>query len=93
MKRSPSLKMMLCGFLQNFPSILENNILSYSLTKAVFNLFLCCAVLCVVTQSCPTLCHLMDHSLPGSSVHGILQARILEWVAIPSSRGSFHTRD
>ena len=39
-------------------------------------------------KSCPTLCDPMNHSLPGSSVHGILQARILEWVAIPSSRGS-----
>ena len=35
----------------------------------------------------------MDCSLPGSSVHGILQARILEWVAIPFSRGSFQPRD
>ena len=35
-----------------------------------------------------TLCNPMDCSLPGSSVHGILQARVLEWVAIPSSRGS-----
>ena len=35
-----------------------------------------------VTQSCPTLCDLMDCSLPGSSVHGIFQARVLEWVAI-----------
>ena len=35
----------------------------------------------------------MDHSLPGSSVHGILQARILEWVATPSSRGSSQSRD
>ena len=35
-----------------------------------------------VTQSCPTLCDPMDCSLPGSSVHGILQARILEWVTI-----------
>ena len=39
-------------------------------------------------QSCPTLCDSMNCSPPGSSVHGILQARILEWVAIPSSRGS-----
>ena len=39
-------------------------------------------------QSCPTLCNPMDYSLPGSFVHGILQARILEWVAMPSSRGS-----
>ena len=37
-------------------------------------------------QSCPTLCNPMDCSLPISSVHGILQARIPEWVAIPSSR-------
>ena len=42
----------------------------------------------LVAQSCPTLCSPMDCSLPGSSVHGILQARILELVAIPSSRGS-----
>ena len=37
-----------------------------------------------ITQSCPTLCDPMDCSLPGSSVHGVFQARILEWVAIPS---------
>ena len=42
----------------------------------------------LVTQSCPTLRDPMDCSLPGSSVHGILQARILEWIAIPFSRGS-----
>ena len=40
-----------------------------------------------VTQLCPTLCDPMDCSLPGSSVHGILQARILKWVAISFSRG------
>ena len=39
-------------------------------------------------QSCLTLCDPMDCSPPGSSVDGILQARILEWVAMPSSRGS-----
>ena len=39
-------------------------------------------------QSCPTLCNPLDCSPPGSSAHGILQARILEWAAIPSSRGS-----
>ena len=39
-------------------------------------------------QLCPTLCNPMDHSPPGSSVHGILQAKILEWVAISFSRGS-----
>ena len=36
----------------------------------------------------PTLCDLMDYNLPGSSVHGIFQARILEWVAMPFSRES-----
>ena len=46
-----------------------------------------------VAQSCPTLCDPMDCSPPGSSVHGILQARTLEWVAIPSSRGSSRPRD
>ena len=44
-------------------------------------------------QSCLTLCSSMDHSLPGSSIHGIPQARILEWVAMPSSRGSSQPRD
>ena len=39
-------------------------------------------------QSCLTLCDLMDYSPLGSFVHGILQARILEWVAMASSRGS-----
>ena len=43
--------------------------------------------------SCPTLHDPMDYSLPGSSVHGILQARTLEWVAMPSSRGSSCPRD
>ena len=41
-----------------------------------------------VVQSCPTLCNPMDCSLLGSSVHGIFQARVLEWVAIPFSQGS-----
>ena len=44
--------------------------------------------LSVSFQSCPTLCFSMNCSLPGSSVHGLLQARILEWVAMPSSRVS-----
>ena len=47
----------------------------------------------LVAQSCPTLCDPRDCSPPGSSVHGILQARILEWVAIPFSRGPSQPRD
>ena len=44
-------------------------------------------------KSYPTFCDPMDYSLPGSSVHGISQARTLEWVAISYSRGSFRFRD
>ena len=46
----------------------------------------------VIAQSCPILCHLMDYSTPGSSIPGIIQARILEWVAILFSRGIFPTQ-
>ena len=51
------------------------------------------AGLYLVAQLCPSLCDAMDCILPGSSVHGILQARILEWVAILFSRGSSQPRD
>ena len=51
---------------------------------------LCCGL---VTKLCPTLCDPMDCSPPGSSVHGICQARILEWVAFPFSRASSQPRD
>ena len=56
---------------------------------------LTCTMLAVVlvTQLCPILCDPTDCTLPGSSVYGILQARILEWIAIPFSRGSFPPRD
>ena len=53
--------------------------------------FVCMYVL--VAQLCLTLCDPMDCSLPGSSVHGILQARILEWVALSFSRGASGPRD
>ena len=46
-----------------------------------------------VAQLCPTLCNPMDGSLPGSEVHGIFQARILEWATISFSRGSSQPRD
>ena len=47
----------------------------------------------LVSQSCLTLCDPMDCSPPGSSDHGILQVRTLEWIVIPFSRGSFQPRD
>ena len=46
-----------------------------------------------VVQSCPTLCNSVDCSLPGFSVHGILQVRVLEWVTISFSRRSSRPRD
>ena len=48
---------------------------------------------CSVIQLCPTLCDPTDYSPPGSSVHGIFQTRILDWVAISSSRASSQPRD
>ena len=55
----------------------------------VFNIIV---YLCSVTQSCLTLCDSLGCRPPGSSVHGILQAQILEWVVMPSPRGIFPTQ-
>ena len=52
-----------------------------------------CVLVLKSLQSCPAFCDPMDYSLPGYSVHGILQARILEWVTMPSSRGSSPPRN
>ena len=52
-----------------------------------------CLCLCLVAHLWPTLCNPLDCSLPGSSVHGIFQARILEWVAIFFSKGSSLSRN
>ena len=65
---------------------------AYPSTRLPF-LFTTVKVKMLVTQSCPTLCDSLDCTLPGSSVHGILQARILEWLAMPSSRGSSQPRN
>ena len=59
-------------------------------TKIISLNFLTEAVCAKSLQLCLTLCDPMVCSLPGSSVHGIFQARILEWVAMPSSRGLSH---
>ena len=49
---------------------------------------------CMLSRySCVRLCEPMDYSLPGSSIHGFLQPRILEWITMPSSRGSSQPRD
>ena len=70
---------------------IEIIIISYSLSfHCVLTPGLCG---CVCAHLCPTLCHPMDYSPPGSSVHGISQARGLEWGAISFSRGYSQPRD
>ena len=59
-------------------------------SETVGSLYVC--VCAKSLQLCPTLCDPMDCGLPGSSIPGILRARILEWVAMPSSRGSSRPR-
>ena len=67
---------------------------THSLPPTVPHLMCVCVCACVlVSQSCPTLCDPMDCNPPGSSVHGILQARIQEYVAISFSRGSYWPKD
>ena len=80
-----TLKRILVFFKKLFLLLLHNQIL---------NLLCCvCVCVCLVTQSCPILWDPMDCSLPGSSVQGISQARILEWVAISFFRGCTRPRD
>ena len=68
-------------------------ILSLSVQDLCVCVFVSSLVCVLAAQACLTLCNCMDCSPPGSPVHGILQARILEWVAIPFSRGSSPPRD
>ena len=69
------------------------SLLLWSLLRPVFlDHTLCVCVRERVAQLCPTLCDPMDCSPPGSSVHGVLQERILEWVAIPFSSRVFPTQ-
>ena len=56
----------------------------YVIDIIIYVFYIVC-VCVLVPQLCPILCHNTDYSLPGSSVHGILQARILEWVAVSFS--------
>ena len=62
-------------------------------TASVFRFALSIAVVVLAAQSCPTLCNPIDCSPLGPSVHEILQARILEWIVFPFSRGSSQPRD
>ena len=77
---------------------LDNRLVTYSATypehyPAQSKCWIYTVWACSVAQSCPALSSPMDYSLPGFFVHVIFQARILEWVAIPYSRGSSQPRD
>ena len=65
-------------------------ILALGTVSPLPTLVVCCCLVCI---SCPTLCNPMDSSLPGSSVHGLFQARILQQVAMSSSKESSKPRD
>ena len=82
------------GILGGWPSVLQAASSPTSQALCVLHpAYHFSSVKCEIAQSCPTLCDSMDCSLPGSSVHGIFQARVLEWVAISFSRGSSRPRD
>ena len=73
-----------------------SNFMTSSSTPVIFCSFFLIftiVILCSVAQLCPNLCDPLKYSLPDSSVHGIILASILEWVAISSSRGSSQPRD
>ena len=74
---------------EHFLGFLKNNSLKFDHVSVKLS----AAALYSGMQSCSTLCDPMDCSPSGSSVHGILQARILEWVVISSSRGASRSRD
>ena len=69
-----------------------NSVSSYQNLERLFihsqNIIISIVLCAKLLQMCPTLWDPMDYSPPGSSIHGILQVRILEWIAISSSRGS-----
>ena len=84
-------------FIYNYATIIfwTQNTFSYHITTSRYCLLPLvprAKVLVLVTQLCATLRDPMDGSLPGSDVHGIFQVRILEWVAMPFSRGSSWSR-
>ena len=70
-----------------------HHLLTACLSVLVYTMGTLLLFCCLVAKLCPSLCDPMDSSPPGSSVRGIFQARILEWVAISFSRGSSWPRD
>ena len=89
----PSYKNVTPSLLVKFQCSLWSPISLYHLSRCSKETFFCSFEVSEVAQSCLTLCDPMDCSLPGSSVHGIFQASVLEWGAISFSRGSSPPRD
>ena len=77
----------------NFTCIAQWLSYTYTCIYSLLDFFPVCCCCCFVAKLCLTLCDPMDCSPPGSSVHGIHQVTLLEWVAIPLSRGSSWPRD
>ena len=81
--------------LQCYLQIINNNVFNYftqrhvDLKSGEFPNVYTCICCCLVSKLCPTLCNPMDCSLPGSSNHGLSQARIIEWIAISFPRESY----
>ena len=73
-------------------TVYRNSQYFWNSSEFSFRCMCVCVCMCVVVQSCLTLCDPMDCSPPGSSLHGIFRARILEWVANSYSRGSCQTQ-
>ena len=72
----------------------SSDYMSHHMTQQFYSLReMRASTLALVTQLCPNLCDFMNYSLPGSSVHGIHQARIQQWVAISFFRGFSRPRD
>ena len=90
----PSLEMKIINFFSHIVGIAFRLCLLLSFSSHQYfwggYCFCCC---CSLVAKCPTLCDSIDCSPPGSTVHGILQARILEWINISFSRGPFLPRD
>ena len=73
-----------------FQFTFTHSLISHIQTHTHAHTYVCC---CLVIKSCLTLCDPMNYSPPGFSIHGISQARTLEWVAVPFFRESYQPRD
>ena len=93
MKKSNSLTFSHFQKIPSFRGVFKDSNLLCLCSKYNLSPKVTCIPACSTAQSCPTLCNPMDCSPPGFSIHEILQARIVQWAAISSSRRSLKPRD